>query len=211
MKIKSLFIFTALLSFTSIGYTQPKPSVAEPPQYLIAVQQGDYHKAFNLALPLAEQGDKSAQATVASLYLDGIGGERDVEKAKFWYEKAEKTTDSKLKAQVQVRLFSIYFDSNPKKALKALQSAANLGNAEAQYLLGVGYVEGRYFKQNYPKAFQLFKTSATQGYARAQIALGTMYWYGSGVAVNKKEAKRLLALGCQDPEAQNQKACHQLQ
>lgn len=51
---------------------------------------GDYKGAFEAWRPLAEEGDTRAQYSLGILYEQGLGVEKDLEKAKDWYERAAK-------------------------------------------------------------------------------------------------------------------------
>lgn len=51
-------------------------------------KSGEYEEAYNLWLPLAEQGDKEAQNYLGVQYYLGLGIEKDYKEAFKWYEKA---------------------------------------------------------------------------------------------------------------------------
>ena len=53
-------------------------------------------------------------------------------------------------------------------ALKYCQPAAEQGDPEAQYYLGLMYEMGFGLKQDYFKAFELYQKAAEQGIAKAQ-------------------------------------------
>jgi TPR repeat protein len=55
---------------------------------LQAFDQQNYARAAQLALPLAESGDVTAQETMGNIYQLGLCGEWDYAKAREWYEKA---------------------------------------------------------------------------------------------------------------------------
>ena len=55
---------------------------------LAAYNAGDYQKAVRLWKPLAEQGDKWAQALLGWMYDNGWGVPKDAAKAVSWYRKA---------------------------------------------------------------------------------------------------------------------------
>jgi hypothetical protein len=48
----------------------------------------DYENAFEVWLPLAEEGDNAAQYNVGILYQFGLGVVQDVQKAVDWYQKS---------------------------------------------------------------------------------------------------------------------------
>ena len=75
-------------------------------------------------------------------------------------------------------------------ALAKFRSAAQQGNAAAQYNLGVMYRNGDGVAQDYKEAVRWYQLAARQGAAQAQHNLGVMYMNGRGVAQDYKEAVR---------------------
>ena len=66
-------------------------------------------------------------------------------------------------------------------ALREWKPFAELGNAVAQYNLGLMYLNGNGVLQNYKNALKWFRLSAEQGYAASQNNLAVMYVKGEGV------------------------------
>jgi hypothetical protein len=66
-------------------------------------------------------------------------------------------------------------------AFKEFMEAAEQGHAEAQFYLGLMYLEGIGVLKNYAEAFKWFRMAAEQGHAGAQTSLGAMYASGRGV------------------------------
>src|SRR5258706_4262559 len=64
-----------------------------PEPYLDAIERQDYQAALQIALPLAADGNSTAQVTVAFLYESGLGVERDVLEAERWLIKAAAQDD----------------------------------------------------------------------------------------------------------------------
>ena len=60
-------------------------------------------------------------------------------------------------------------------------SAAQAGDAEAQYNLGVMYANGTGVIKDAAEAVRWFRLAADQGLAEAQLILGLMYFEGRGV------------------------------
>lgn len=58
---------------------------------------------------------------------------------------------------------------------------AELGDAEAQYNLGVLFDEGAGVEQDLACAIRWYEKAATQGFIDAQTNLGMMYYHGHGV------------------------------
>jgi TPR repeat protein len=59
--------------------------------------------------------------------------------------------------------------------------AAGQGDANAQFALGMWYVDGTGIVQNYAEAVRWYNLAAEQGYSSAQGNLGWMYEQGNGV------------------------------
>ena len=74
------------------------------------------------------------------------------------------------------------------------RTAAQQGDADAQFNLGVLYDEGKGVAQDYKEAVRWYKLAAAQGNASAQYNLGTSYGTGQGVAQNYLRAHMWLNL-----------------
>jgi len=73
-------------------------------------------------------------------------------------------------------------------------TAAQQGNADARFMLGLFYLEGRGVQQNTARATSQFKLAAKQGHAHAQFSLGLMYDEGRGdIIKNEKMAEHWLS------------------
>jgi TPR repeat protein len=68
-----------------------------------------------------------------------------------------------------------------KTAVKWYKLAAEQGDADAQYNLGVMYAEGKGVPQDYKTAVKWYRLAAEQGDADAQYNLGNAYVRGQGV------------------------------
>src|SRR5690606_40942624 len=62
-----------------------------------------------------------------------------------------------------------------KKAVEWYQKAAEKGNADAQFNLGVMYKNGNGVAKDYKKAVEWYQKAAEKGNANAQFNLGVMY------------------------------------
>ena len=71
-------------------------------QAVSAYQQQDYRRAHELFLPLAQQGDVTAQYSLGLLYAKGRGVPQDYARARYWFEKAAAQGDGS--AQSALRL-----------------------------------------------------------------------------------------------------------
>lgn len=68
------------------------------------------------------------------------------------------------------------------------RARAEVGNAPAQFNMGVRYDNGDGVPQDYHEAVRWYKMAADQGYAAAQYNLGVCYYKGEGVPQNPFEA-----------------------
>lgn len=81
---KLVFAFLALLS-------SPICNAAPKDEAHAALQRGEYQKALEILLPIAEAGDGDALGNVGNMYAFGQGREKDIDKAYFyWLQAAEK-------------------------------------------------------------------------------------------------------------------------
>jgi len=109
-----------------------------------AYDAGDYDKAKNLWLPLAQQGETCAQRGMGKLYEKGRGVEQDYAKAAKWYRPAAEKGD----AESQYRLSVAYgwglggIEKDEAKAIEWLRKAAENGQKRAQRSLAKGYEDG---------------------------------------------------------------------
>ncbi len=90
-------------------------------------------------------------------------------------------------------------------ALIKFQSAAQQGNRNARYLLGLMYSGGIGVETNYKEALRWYRLAAEQGHSSAQSNLGFIYYKGQGVAQDYKEALRWYRLAAKQghSDAQN--------
>ncbi len=82
-----------------------------------------------------------------------------------------------------------------RSALDDLIRSAEQGNAEAQYSLGVLYIEGQGVPQDDAEGVKWFRFAAEQGHAAAQSSLGNMYSRLPGLP-NRASSKPLKHPNC---------------
>ncbi len=75
--------------------------------------------------------------------------------------------------------------------LKLLMQNAEQGDAEAQYKLGLCYLEGDGLKKNEKIAAELFRKAMEQGHLDAQRKLAWCHLYGRGVKQNLSYSLKL--------------------
>jgi hypothetical protein len=137
-----------------------------------ALKRNDYATAYKEWLPLAEQGDRSAQFGLARLYTRGDGVEKSYEEAAKWARRsAEQDHD---KAQELLGTFYANGLGVPKDHLEAgkwFVRAAENGNGIAAYNLGVLYANGQGVEKEPVKAYMWFHIAVFQGYQEAADAV----------------------------------------
>lgn len=126
-----------------------------------------------------------SQFRLGSLYYNGDVVERNLEKAKYWFEKSAEQGDS----DAQVRLGSMYlFGEGVKQDLEKarywIEKSVEQGNSHAQCNLGLLYwlyYEEEKVDQDMEKAEYWLEKSAEQGDRDAQYYLGEFHYYGDPV------------------------------
>jgi uncharacterized protein len=136
----------------------------------------DLAEARKHFLQSARLGHGQSMYNYATMLLLGEGGPVDTAGALDWYELAE---------DHEVRGVGILIEHwvregklpkpDYKKRLKAQLAAANAGDAEAQYRLGMMYFRGRGAKPDYKEMQRWFLAAANQGHPIAQLRMGNMY------------------------------------
>jgi len=90
--------------------------------------------------------------------------------------------------------YQSYLKGDYQAAFDEWLPLAELGDAEAQYNLGVMYDEGASVEKDLVKATEWYRKAAEQGFLEAQYNLGMMYYHGLGVHPDRAEASRWLQL-----------------
>ncbi len=177
------------LAAATIASTAVAASAADFEAGLAAYRQGDYERALAEWLPLAEQGEPSAQANVAVLYWRGLGVEQDHVLAARWFRHAAEQGSP----IAQDGLGQMYFqgqgvERDEEKAAYWIRRAALQGDAPAQMRLGSLYAEGSGVGWDPEKAVRWWRRSADQQNASAQLRLGGAHENGFGVEVDLAQA-----------------------
>jgi len=77
-----------------------------------------------------------------------------------------------------------------QRAFREWKAAADAGQAEAQFDIGVLYAQGLGVRRDLTEAFRWYQKAANQGNAAAEFALGQMYARGWGVPRDQADALR---------------------
>ena len=80
-------------------------------------------------------------------------------------------------------------------ALRYFQKAANLGDAEGTFMVGLSYYDGVGTRRNYKRAVDYLQRALDMGEMRALSYLGMCYYYGEGVRPDLAKAEELWLRG----------------
>ncbi len=167
-------------------------SGAQADQYddaMAVLERQEYHAAFRLPRPLAEQGHSKAPFILGTLHLTGKGAEQNFAEAAKWFRRAAEHGD----ANAGYALGAMYtkgraVPQNSQQAAEWFLWAAEEGHASAQHEVASRYAVGNGVHRDYLAAAVWFYRAAEQGVSEAQLMLGTMLALGKGVPVDKVAA-----------------------
>jgi TPR repeat protein len=159
----------------------------------------DFRQAVEWLQKAADQGDAKAQWNMGSIFASGRGGvKRDLPAAFALCRKA--AAGGFVPAQATLGMLFTRVRDYAQAALW-LQKAAEQGDPEAQYNLGLAYIKGRGVAADFGVAFSWMVKAAEQGLAPAQARLGLLYVTGDGVALDPIEAHKWLILASKAGDA----------
>jgi uncharacterized protein len=102
---------------------------------------------------------------------------------------------------------SLMANNDKSPDITMLKKAAEQGDADAQYNLGLGYAKGIGVEQDYTEAAKWSRKAAEQGHAGGQNSLGICYVIGQGVIQDYVEAYKWFLLasanGLDESEVKN--------
>ena len=150
----------------------------------------DFISSFEWLLKAAELGDPIAQNDLAILYQDGIGTEKDINKAVEWFTKAVEQNFAIAEYNLANLLCADNeeLEKDPDTAVKLLKSAADKNYVPAQNRLGLLLQD----QGNYEEAFGWFEKAASAKNVYAIYNLAVCYISGDGVEQNAETAYELL-------------------
>jgi len=135
-----------------------------------------YRESFMRYLRLAEEGYENCQAFVGWMYFSGEGVEKNLSKAKYWYEKASNSGDS----ESLFYLGKIYFiRGDYAEALKKFKKAESKNYAPAIYRIGRLYQLGKGVIKDEEKAYSYFLQASRKGHLFAKKQISLFYMRGN--------------------------------
>ncbi len=192
LPLPQLLLLTGILSTSSCHHREApisRPTQSSNPAEQYAYGQSILSKeaspqraaqALPWLLAAAHQGHSGAQTAVAFCMENGWGTPADTHLAKVWYKKAAHSGNR----YATVALARLELSTQPRQALRHLQTAANTGYTPAQLLLAQLYITGEHTPQNPTAAVDNLRYAAMQGSGEASFLMAFCYLDGYGVPQN---------------------------
>ncbi len=128
----------------------------------------DANRAFALNAEAARGGHADAVLAMGWFYLNGVGADRDIEKATKWYRESARRGEPK----AMFSLGQIAYDGREfSDALQWFTRASEAGHARSLYWLGKLYWRGHGVERDHKRAKRLFHEAATRKVKEAQRLL----------------------------------------
>lgn len=149
-----------------------------------ALEKKDYAVALENLQPLSKEGNLNASNLLGQLYEQGLGVEKNLEKAKSLYDRGARQghipSVNSLRA-LRNRAYAV--------ELSNLQADIKAGKASALNRAGEMYEFGYGTERDGAKAFALYQQAADTGLVAAQHNLGRCYNFGTGTEQNFEKAE----------------------
>ena len=157
------YMWVLLLTMTSVE------CVAGFDEGLTAYKAGKYKAALKEFLPLAKNGDASAQSNLGLMYDNGNGVAQDYSQAVYWYRKAADQGH----ASAQYNLGNMYYNGQGvaqdySQAVDLYRKAGTQGDSGALNNLGVGYAQGQFGAKNLVLAHIFLNLAAVNGHENSK-------------------------------------------
>ncbi len=169
----------ATIALTAAKHTPPPaapPAAAAPgvPTIKSGVEQwraGDYAAAVAIWQPFANAGDPDALFNMGQAYKLGRGVPADAATARDYYRKAANKGHLPAQANLGIALFQA---GEKPEAIKWLKTAADRGEARAQYVLGIAAINGDGTPRSQSLGYGYLLRAQASGLPQAVTALGTI-------------------------------------
>jgi TPR repeat protein len=149
---------------------------------------GNYQKAFQGFLPLAQQGDRIAEYHVGYMYEHGQGVKKDYVTALSWLKKSADVGY----ADAQFETGYMYDNGlgiaqDYQEAYRWYKEAADQGNTMAINNIGWMCQQGNGVPRDYKRAMEWYLKASKRGNGTASTNIGQMYLNGFGVPQDQAE------------------------
>ena len=172
--------------------------------YTTSAEKCDYKKAFEYATIAADDDDRDGFFVLGTLYFNGWGVEKDVNRALDNYKMAAALGDAGAMSQIGIIFMGDEgIEANPEQSFYWFNEAAKKGDDVGMYNLGCCYKNGFGIEADVEQAAEWFKKSAELGYVGAMVELGE-YYQATLVDFEKSKMWYLKAAELGNAEAQNE-------
>ena len=170
-------------------------------------------KNFKELMELANKGDAFAQYYIAEHHMGNPKTEAEAAK---WLDLAVEKLETMARegnADAMYLLGEFYgredlssMDQQESErwylmAANTYRAAAETGDSEAQFRLGLCYANGHGVTKSEEEAFGLYKLAAESGHHKAQFSLGSCYMHGEGIEADAEEGIRWYKLAADQGDA----------
>ena len=150
---------------------------------------GSYEDIANWYRPIAEEGNSTAQVTLAMIYEHGRGVEQSTEEAARWLRRAADQRRFPAEAEIAIMLeYGLYIEQDPEESAKWLRLAADHGWSFAQSVLATNYLHGQGVEQDADEAERLMLLCCDSGHVSSMASLASLYAIGRGLRQDHKKA-----------------------
>lgn len=158
-------------------------------EYVIA-DQNELDDVIDKLSKYAKQGNPTAQFTLGKCYLEGIGVEESLQKARVWISKAaENGHPTALSAMAEAYHYGEDIQADDRKAFQYIRKAVDCGaDPDDMDLLAAFYTYGWGTPVNVSQGLECRKVAAEFGSANAQLMMGLSYEEGDGVQKDESKA-----------------------
>lgn len=145
----------------------------------------------------AEQGEPAAQYRLGWMHDKGVFVPPDLATATYWFDRAAEGGEPRaMVVRCADQLYGLVgTEKDVARGVALCRAAANAGNLEALYELGVFYINHIENEADQRLGFLYLVGAAERGHAAAQNRLGVLYEMGVGVEPDPDRAKRWYARG----------------
>ncbi len=143
-----------------------------------------YDQALSEFSYLSDEGDPIASFYLGKMYAEGLGVEKDKQRAIEYYQKSDDAYNidaSYELAEILLKDAKDREDENFLMGLKYLKRSAYAGQADALTQLGEFYEKGEWVDKDLKSAFGFYLMGALKGNARSQYYVARLYFAGKGV------------------------------
>ncbi|MCC6919216.1 MAG: sel1 repeat family protein [Alphaproteobacteria bacterium] len=153
-----------------------------------AFLNGRYEEAIAIWLPLANDGDASAQFNIGVMYANGLGVDRDMSVAMSWWGNAARQLHVRAAHNLALAMLAGEPISHGERTkpdftaiLRYLKIGADAGYPNSEYTMGKLYADGVGVEKDERRAAELYLSASIKGFAKAQYNLGKVYRDGTGM------------------------------